>query len=89
MGRGRFEAAQAAAANYTIERLPELIEPIDAYAKEAMNLGETLSTRLASLPSDEFEGMLRPAFQEDEATLIAAGAVLGGLAGLAQTVFVF
>ncbi|MBY8964829.1 DUF445 family protein [Algiphilus sp.] len=86
MGRGRFEAAQAAAANYTIERLPELIEPIDAYAKEAMNLGETLSTRLASLPSDEFEGMLRPAFQEDEWILIAVGAALGFLVGLGQLV---
>ncbi|WP_420427475.1 DUF445 domain-containing protein [Algiphilus sp.] len=86
MGRGRFEAAQAAAANYTIQRLPELIEPIDAYAKEAMNLGETLSSRLASLPSDEFEGMLRPAFQEDEWILIAVGAALGFLVGLGQLV---
>lgn len=86
MGRGRYEAAQSAAASYTIERLPELIEPIDAYAKEAMNLGETLSQRLASLPPDEFEGMLRPAFQEDEWILIAVGAALGFFVGLGQLI---
>ena len=86
MGRDRFHAAQDAAADYTVERLPELVRPIDAYAKEAMNLGETLSERLASLPPDEFEGMLRPAFKEDEWILIAVGAALGFVVGVLQLV---
>ena len=32
----------------------------------------------------EFQQVLRPIFQEDEFTLILAGGVLGGLAGLLQ-----
>ena len=32
----------------------------------------------------EFQNVLRPIFQEDEFTLILAGGVLGGLAGLLQ-----
>lgn len=84
MGRDRFEAAQEAAAGYTVSRLPELVRPIDDYAKEAMNLSETLSSRLAALPPDEFEGMLRPAFKEDEWMLIAVGAALGFAVGVLQ-----
>lgn len=86
MGRDRFEAAQQAAAGYTVSRLPELVRPIDDYAKEAMNLSETLSSRLAVLPPDEFEGMLRPAFKEDEWMLIAVGAALGFAVGVLQLV---
>jgi hypothetical protein len=44
---------------------------------------------MAGLPPDEFEAVLRPAFQEDEWILILVGAVLGGLAGLGQLVFLF
>ena len=33
--------------------------------------------------------MLRPAFQQDEWKLIAAGAVLGTLAGFLQLVYIF
>ena len=32
----------------------------------------------------EFQNVLRPIFQEDEFTLILAGGILGGLAGLLQ-----
>ena len=32
----------------------------------------------------EFQQVLRPIFQEDEFTLILAGGILGGLAGLLQ-----
>ena len=32
----------------------------------------------------EFQQVLRPIFQEDEFTLIVAGGILGGLAGLLQ-----
>jgi hypothetical protein len=33
---------------------------------------------------EEFEGMLRPAFKEDEPTLILVGAILGFLVGELQ-----
>ena len=41
---------------------------------------------LATLPPDEFEGMLRPAFKEDEWILIAVGAALGFVVGVLQLV---
>lgn len=50
---------------------------------------ELLRTRMESLSPEEFQDVLRPAFQEDEWKLIVVGAVLGLAAGFAQLVFVF
>lgn len=48
-----------------------------------------LRERMESLPSEEFQDLLRPCFQEDEMKLIVMGGVLGFLAGLAQLFLVF
>ena len=48
-----------------------------------------LRERMESLPSREFQDLLRPCFQEDELKLILTGAVLGLAAGIGQLVFVF
>ncbi|MEM6299654.1 MAG: hypothetical protein AAF740_13275, partial [Bacteroidota bacterium] len=66
------------------QELPVVIVDIYRYAERALKMQETLETKMAGLPSDEFEAFLRPAFQEDEWILITVGAVLGLLAGVAQ-----
>lgn len=48
-----------------------------------------LRQRMEELPAEDFQNLLRPCFQEDEMKLILVGAVLGGLAGLAQLFLVF
>lgn len=48
-----------------------------------------LRQRMEELPSDEFQDLLRPCFQEDELKLILMGAVLGLAAGIGQLVLVF
>ncbi len=48
-----------------------------------------LRERMEELPSEQFQDLLRPCFQEDELLLILVGAALGFLAGLAQLFFVF
>ena len=45
--------------------------------------------RMEEMSAEEFQELLRPAFQEDEWILIALGAALGFMAGLAQLFFVF
>ena len=42
----------------------------------------------ATLTPEEFEGVLRPAFQADERTLIIVGAILGFLVGELQVLMV-
>lgn len=48
-----------------------------------------LRQRMESLPSEEFQDLLRPCFQEDEMKLIVMGGVLGLFAGFAQLFLVF
>ena len=48
-----------------------------------------LRERMQELPSEDFQQLLRPCFQEDEWKLILLGAALGLLAGIAQLIFVF
>jgi hypothetical protein len=45
--------------------------------------------RMSVMAADDFEGVLRPAFKQDEWKLILAGAVLGLGAGILQIVFLF
>lgn len=62
---------------------------LEDYAREALDLENTLRTRLLDLPPEQFTGLLRPIFQEDEWKLILVGAVLGLIVGLFQTFVVF
>lgn len=48
-----------------------------------------IQSRMEALSSEEFQYLLRPAFQEDELKLIILGAVLGFGAGIAQLFFIF
>ena len=47
----------------------------------------TLVERMQKLSPEEFEGMLRPAFKEDEWSLIIVGAVLGFCWGNANSLY--
>ncbi len=50
---------------------------------------ELMRERMVKLSSEEFQYLLRPAFQEDEMKLILLGAALGFAAGMAQLFWVF
>ncbi len=64
--------------------VPHELGKLQDYVSEAIALEEELCRNLKSLNSAEFEEVLRPVFREDESTLIAVGAALGGVAGLLQ-----
>ncbi len=57
--------------------------------ERAFIVKEMMRERMVELSSEEFQYLLRPAFQEDEIKLILLGAVLGLIAGMAQLIFVF
>ena len=66
--------------------VPAELDRVQDYAGEALDLEGELERNLKSLPYEDFEQVLRPVFKEDEATLIAVGAALGGVAGVIQLV---
>ena len=57
--------------------------------QRAQVVKEIMSERMKQLPSEEFQDLLRPCFQEDEIKLIIIGGILGALAGLGQIAFIF
>jgi uncharacterized membrane protein YheB (UPF0754 family) len=59
------------------------------YANSALKVGDDLCERMQALTPEEFEGVLRPAYEADEWKLILTGAVLGMMAGFAQLYLVF
>lgn len=67
-----------------LEELPSHSSQFLKYVDQALHIEETIAGRLSSLPPDQFEGMLHPAFQEDEWMLILLGGILGVIVGLFQ-----
>lgn len=57
--------------------------------QRALVVKEIMSERMKQLPSEEFQDLLRPCFQEDEIKLILIGGILGALAGVGQLAFIF
>jgi hypothetical protein len=61
-----------------------LDNPLHVYIDKTLGLQELLTKRMSQLSSADFEQIIHPIFQEDETTLILAGAVLGAISGLLQ-----
>lgn len=59
------------------------------YAHGALRIGDDLCEKMQALSPEEFEGVLRPAYQADEWKLIVTGAFLGMAAGFFQVYFIF
>ncbi|MBX6419524.1 MAG: DUF445 family protein [Nevskia sp.] len=84
IGSARYQALKQRVAEELMRRLPETLRHLESYARDAMDLERTLVSKMQQLTPEEFERLLRPAFQQDEWILIAVGAVLGFLVGELQ-----
>jgi len=84
VGSEGFADLKLAAATRAIERLPETLRYAEEYTTEALDVRNTIVSRMRQLSPIEFEGLLRPAFKQDEWKLIAVGAVIGFLVGELQ-----
>jgi uncharacterized membrane protein YheB (UPF0754 family) len=88
VGATGYEAARVMVAEKIMDRLPETLRSSESHVEERLNLRDLLAERLRELPPEEYEQVLRPAFQQDEWTLIGTGAALGVVAGLLQDVII-
>ncbi len=84
VGGEKYQAMKRATAEKLIAQLPATMKSVEKYAESAMDVRNTLITKMQELDEQEFESLLRPAFQQDEWMLIAVGAVLGFLVGEMQ-----
>jgi uncharacterized membrane protein YheB (UPF0754 family) len=84
IGPRRFQQMKHAAADKAMAYLSSTALHAKDYATGAMDVADTIATRMRMLSRVEYEGLLRPAFRQDEWKLIAVGAVIGGLVGELQ-----
>ena len=67
-------------ANLTQESPKELF----AYTDKALDINNVLADRIGNMIPEDFDGLLRPAVEQDEWKLVAVGAALGTVAGYLQ-----
>ena len=73
-----------AAAKRIFDDSEKFLQYAHDYANEALCIETDLREKMQSLSPEEFEGVLRPAYQADEWKLIAVGSILGMVAGIGQ-----
>ncbi|TDQ04645.1 uncharacterized membrane protein YheB (UPF0754 family) [Labedaea rhizosphaerae] len=88
VGSRKYQAMKHRIAEKVMDRLPETMSYIEDYAGEAMDIRNTLVTKMQELTTEEFEALIRPAFEQDEWILITVGAVLGFAVGELQVLMV-
>jgi uncharacterized membrane protein YheB (UPF0754 family) len=88
-GTQRYIQIKQMMARRFAEELPQSVRHLFDYAEEALDIENTLRTKMQGLGPVEFVSFLRPVFQEDEWKLILVGALLGLLAGWVQLLLVF
>jgi uncharacterized membrane protein YheB (UPF0754 family) len=88
VGSRRYREIKHSVAAKVMRRMPDTLTYIEDYAEEAMDIRNTLVQKMQELSSEEFEELIRPAFQQDEWILITVGAVLGFAVGELQVLLV-
>jgi uncharacterized membrane protein YheB (UPF0754 family) len=84
VGSETYLEMKHAAADRAVRYLPDTILHAKDYATGALDIRDTIATRMRRLTRIEYEGLLRPAFRQDEWKLIAVGAVIGAVIGELQ-----
>ncbi|WP_024875377.1 DUF445 domain-containing protein [Saccharomonospora piscinae] len=84
IGQPRLDAIKDAAARRALDRLPGTLAPARGYLARAMDVATVVEQRMMRMTSVEYEGLLRPAFRQDEWKLVAVGGVIGFVVGELQ-----
>jgi uncharacterized membrane protein YheB (UPF0754 family) len=84
VGSTRYRQLKRTVTAKVMERLPETLTHIEAYARETMDVRGLLVAKMQRLDERQFEALIRPAFEQDEWILIAVGAALGFVMGEVQ-----
>jgi uncharacterized membrane protein YheB (UPF0754 family) len=84
VGEAKYQDMKNAIADKVTASMPEAMRHMEHYAMGAMDIENTLVNAMRRLNEEQFEKLIRPAFQQDEWILITVGAVLGFLVGEMQ-----
>src|SRR5882757_319650 len=86
IGGRKYRDMKVRIAETVIAQMPEQAHLIEDYATKALDLENLASERMKLLSAEDYEELMRPAFRDDEKTVIAVGAILGFVVGELQAV---
>jgi uncharacterized membrane protein YheB (UPF0754 family) len=84
VGTKRYREVKEAIVSLLIERLPDTMAEAKDYAAKTLDIENLIIGKMNQLSPDQYEGILRPVFKDDEMLMISVGAVLGFLVGELQ-----
>lgn len=84
LGMPGTTAMSHAAAEDLVAALPAVLAGATDHLDSALDIRTTMVEKMVAMTPQQFENVLRPAFRADEKTIIAIGAILGGLVGELQ-----
>lgn len=89
VGSDNYFKMKELAVNRLFEDSEKFLLYAHEYAEGALRIGDDLREKMEALSPEEFEGVLRPAYKQDEWKLVVTGAALGMAAGFGQLYFLF
>ena len=84
VGSKKYDEMRTWLAAAAVERLRPGLYSVGDYTLETLDVRGTIVGKMSAMTDEEYEGLLRPAFKQDEWKLISVGAVLGFLIGELQ-----
>ena len=84
MGSDRYQALKTDVAARLMQSLPDTLRHAEAYMDKQLDMKALLASKMRAMTPEQFEGVLRPVFREDEWILVTLGGVLGFLIGELQ-----
>jgi hypothetical protein len=88
IGTRRYRDIKEAVVKLLIERLPDTMAEAKEYTAKTLDIENLIVEKMNQLTPDQYEGILRPVFKDDETLMITVGAVLGFLVGELQVFMV-
>ena len=89
LGAEGYVSLKRSVADNIVRLLPNNVHYLHEYTDATLVMETELREKMRSLTPAKFEGVLHPAFEEDELKLILVGAVLGAAVGFLQVAVVF
>lgn len=89
IGTRQFIAMKNKVCDRLMTEMPKHAHVLEKYTLETLDIRNTLQTKMQALDPEDFIGVIRPAFEQDEWMLIVGGGALGAVVGLLQVVFFF
>ncbi len=88
IGTTRYREAKESIIRMMMERLPDTMAEAKSYTARTLDIENMIVEKMNQLTPEQYEGILRPVFKDDEMLMVAVGAVLGFLVGELQVVMV-